>query len=97
MSELGEYQSLIPSPELRFAASLGELITGRVSMIGGANQMAKLGLTIAVRYGAQRRQFGGDGHGGGGAAAETPVLHYAIHQVRSMPYAAAAVRGAGRQ
>lgn len=38
----GEYTSMIPSDDLRFAVSMGELVAGRVNMTGGANNISKV-------------------------------------------------------
>jgi acyl-CoA oxidase len=43
---------------------------------------AKTGLTIAVKYGDKRRQFGPEGGN------EIPILNYRMHQRRLMPYLA---------
>ncbi|MFN9909041.1 MAG: acyl-CoA dehydrogenase family protein, partial [bacterium] len=40
---------------------------------------SKSGLTIAIRYGDQRKQFGPEG------ASEIPILNYRTHQRRLMP------------
>lgn len=48
---------LIEPPMAQLA--FGALITGRVSMITDSGNIAKKALTIAVRYAAIRRQFGG--------------------------------------
>ncbi len=42
----------------RFAATLGELTGGRVGLVSGSVGVAKLAITIAVRYCSQRQQFG---------------------------------------
>lgn len=38
----GEYESPIPSDDMRFAFSMGELVAGRVNMTGGANNISKV-------------------------------------------------------
>jgi acyl-CoA oxidase len=45
----------------RFGATLGELTGGRVGLVSGSLGVLKVALTVAVRYGAQRRQFGPPG------------------------------------
>nr|WP_278022000.1 hypothetical protein [Flavobacterium ginsengisoli] len=40
---------------------------------------AKSGLTIAIRYSDQRRQFGPEG------GSEVPILNYRMHQRRLLP------------
>lgn len=78
----GRYASKLPSPAMRFAATISALVTGRVSMTLGANNIAKLAVATAVLYGQQRRQFGPPG------APEVPLLDYTIHQSRLMPHLA---------
>ena len=55
--EDGSYKSPIPSESKRFFVMLGTLVGGRINVAGGALAAAKTGLTIALRYGAQRTQF----------------------------------------
>lgn len=61
---------------------LGTLVGGRIGIPRSALAAAKTGLTIAVKYGDNRRQFGPNG------GMEVPVLNYRIHQQRLMPYLA---------
>ncbi len=75
----GVYTSPIASPAKRFFTMLGTLIGGRVSVALAALSVAKSALTIAVRYGARRRQFGPAGR------AETVILDYRTHKRRLMP------------
>lgn len=75
----GTYSSPIASPAKRFFVMLGTLVGGRVSIALAASSAAKSALTIAVKYGARRRQFGPAGE------AETVVLDYRTHQRRLMP------------
>ena len=63
---------------------LGTLVGGRISVAAAALSAAKSGLTIAVRYGAGRRQFGPAGE------PEQPILNYLTHQRRLMPRLASA-------
>ncbi|MEO1272408.1 MAG: acyl-CoA dehydrogenase family protein, partial [Myxococcota bacterium] len=58
VSAEGVYTSDIVSPSRRFFTMLGTLVAGRVSVASAAMTAAKVGLVIAVRYGARRRQFG---------------------------------------
>ncbi|KAI9184341.1 fatty-acyl coenzyme A oxidase [Blastocladiella emersonii ATCC 22665] len=55
----------------------GALIQGRVAMVVDSGNTAKKALTIATRYAAIRRQFASPG-----AADETKLLDYTIHQHR---------------
>lgn len=75
----GTYSSPIASPGRRFFTMLGTLVQGRVSLDGAAVNAAKIGLTIAVTYGNQRRQFAGPGQD------EVVLLDYAEHQRRLLP------------
>jgi acyl-CoA oxidase len=55
---------------------LGTLVQGRVCISGASVSAGKSALTIAVRYGLRRRQFGPEpGH-------EVPILDYRTHQRR---------------
>ncbi|RKP00618.1 hypothetical protein CXG81DRAFT_8311, partial [Caulochytrium protostelioides] len=67
----------------------GALITGRVTMVTDAANVAGKALVIAVRYAAVRRQFTGQATAAL-APAETKILDYAIHQYRLMPLLAQA-------
>jgi acyl-CoA oxidase len=76
----GNYTSAIENPDRRFFTMLGTLVQGRVSVGGAAINASKVALTIAVRYGDQRRQFGAPG-----SAEETVLLDYRMHQRRLLP------------
>ena len=54
-------------------------MAGRVGIASSALSAAKVGLTIAIRYAARRRQFGPE------QEAETLLLDYQTHQKRLMP------------
>jgi acyl-CoA oxidase len=83
IDEQGRYQSPIPSSGRRFFTMLGTLVAGRVSIASASVSAAKVGLTIAVRYAAGRRQFGpADG-------SELPILTYTAVQRALMPRLAA--------
>ena len=75
----GVYSSPIEKPGRRFFTMLGTLVQGRVCVSAAAVSAAKSGLTIAVRYGLRRRQFGP------AAGEEVPILDYRSHQRRLMP------------
>lgn len=75
----GKYQSDIASKTKRFFTMLSTLVGGRVSIASAAVTASKVGLTIAIRYGAVRRQFGVAGE------PERPVLDYHTHQRRLFP------------
>jgi acyl-CoA oxidase len=72
----GEYHSTIPGDSKRFFTMLGTLVAGRVSVACAALSAAKSGLTIAIRYGDMRRQFGPVG------AQEVRLLDHQTHQLR---------------
>ena len=76
----GTYASSIDSPGRRFFTMLGSLVQGRVSLDGAASTASKLGLAIAVRYGAERRQFTSSS-----PVEETVLLDYATHRRRLFP------------
>ncbi len=79
VSPEGVYSSPIEHPDKRFFTMLGTLVQGRVCIAGAAVSAAKRGLTIAVRYGLRRRQFGPEpGH-------DVPLLDYRTHQRRLIP------------
>ena len=80
VTEDGRYESPIENPNKRFFTMLGTLIQGRVCVAAGAASAAKNALTIAVRYGTRRTQFGppmGD--------EETVIMDYLTHQRRLFP------------
>jgi acyl-CoA oxidase len=75
----GTYASPIPSSSRRFFTMLGTLVGGRIAVASAGLSAAKSALTIAVRYGERRRQFGPkDG-------LEVPLLDYLSHQRRLLP------------
>ncbi len=76
----GTYQSEIGSAGARFFATISALVGGRVAIAVAAIGAAKVGLLIAVRYAARRRQFRAPG-----AAEETRLLDYPTHQRRLLP------------
>ncbi|ODV92854.1 hypothetical protein CANCADRAFT_23240 [Tortispora caseinolytica NRRL Y-17796] len=61
----------------------GALIHGRVTMVSDSAQILKRVSTIAVRYGAVRRQFSSSPH-----EEETRILDYPLHQRRLFPIVA---------
>jgi acyl-CoA oxidase len=79
VSAEGEYTSPIENPNRRFFTMVGTLVQGRVCISGAAVSASKTALTIGVRHGLRRRQFGPEpGH-------EVPLLDYRTHQRRLMP------------
>lgn len=75
----GTFESPITSDNRRFFTMLGTLVGGRIGIPRSGLSAAKSGLTIAILYGDQRRQFGPEG------GKEVPVLNYRQHQRRLMP------------
>ncbi|KAL7416641.1 putative acyl-coenzyme A oxidase I [Mrakia frigida] len=71
-----------PLAQLTYGALLG----GRTSMVTDSSNSAKKALTVAIRYGAVRRQFSSAGN-----ELETQLLDYPIHQRRLMPLLAQAI------
>lgn len=82
ISAEGKFDSPIASDNRRFFTMLGTLVGGRIGIPRSGLSAAKSGLTIAIRYGDQRRQFGPEG------GSEVPVLNYRQHQRRLMPLVA---------
>ncbi|WP_456823557.1 acyl-CoA dehydrogenase family protein [Cellulomonas sp. P5_E12] len=80
VAEDGTYSSPIASPGRRFFTMLGTLVQGRVSLDGAAVTAARVGLTIAITYGNQRRQFNA-----ASPTDEVVILDYAEHQRRLLP------------
>lgn len=75
----GNFQSPIASDNKRFFTMLGTLVGGRIGIPRSALAAAKSGLTIAIRYGDRRKQFGPEG------GDEIPILNYRMHQRRLIP------------
>src|ERR671936_1743062 len=73
----GEYRSPIENENRRFFTMLGTLVQGRVSVGGAAISATKSALTIAIRHGARRRQFGPPD-----STEELPLLDFRVHQRR---------------
>lgn len=79
VNDKGLFQSLIPSDGKRFFTMLGTLVGGRVGISRSGLAAAKKGLTIAIRHGDRRRQFGPVGK------SEIRILDYQTHQRKLMP------------
>jgi acyl-CoA oxidase len=75
----GKFESPIASDNRRFFTMLGTLVGGRIGIPRSGLSASKSGLTIAIRYGDGRKQFGPDG------GSEVPILNYRTHQRRLMP------------
>lgn len=81
----GRYSSPIANPAKRFFTMIGTLVGGRITIALSALSATKSALTIAVRYGNRRRQFGEEGK------PETTLLDYRTHQRRLLPALATTV------
>ncbi|MBQ1074936.1 acyl-CoA dehydrogenase family protein [Micromonospora sp. C31] len=80
VAEDGTYSSPIENDSRRFFTMLGTLVRGRVSVGGAASAATKSALTIAVRYGDIRRQFGTPD-----ADREVLLNDYLAHQRKLLP------------
>jgi acyl-CoA oxidase len=80
VAEDGTYSSSIENETRRFFTMLGTLVRGRISVAGGAGTATQKALTLAVRYGATRRQFSDPATG-----EEVVVLDYLAHQRKLLP------------
>jgi acyl-CoA oxidase len=76
----GTYSSPIANETRRFFTMLGTLVRGRISVAGGAVTATEKALTLAIRYGATRRQFADPATGD-----EVVVLDYLVHQRKLLP------------
>ncbi len=79
----GSYHSPIEGDGRRFFTMLGTLVMGRVSIAAASVSTAKRALTIAVRYGERRRQFGPPDE------EERPLLDFLAHRRLLLPRLAA--------
>ncbi|CAO2149638.1 unnamed protein product [Urochloa humidicola] len=79
VSRDGKYASSLPTINKRFAATLGELVGGRVGIAYCSVGVLKVAVTIAVRYALLRHQFGPP------KQPEISVLDYQSHQHKLMP------------
>jgi acyl-CoA oxidase len=79
VSPEGVYSSPIGSPGARFFTMIGALVEGRICIAGAGLAVARNALTIAVRWGERRRQFGT------GLDMDTPLMDYLTHQRRLLP------------
>ncbi|ONM17657.1 Acyl-coenzyme A oxidase 2 peroxisomal [Zea mays] len=79
VSRDGKYTSSLPTINKRFAATLGELVGGRVGIAYCSVGVLKVAVTIVVRYALLRHQFGPP------KQPEISVLDYQSHQHKLMP------------
>jgi acyl-CoA oxidase len=79
VNDAGKFESPISSDNRRFFTMLGTLVGGRIGIPRSGLSAAKSGLTIAIRHGDKRTQFGPEG------GAEVAILNYRTHQRRLIP------------
>ncbi|WP_225802523.1 acyl-CoA dehydrogenase [Streptomyces sp. NK15101] len=76
----GAYVSSIDNPNRRFFTMLGTLVQGRVCVGGAGVNVAKVALTLAVKYAVRRRQFEASP-----GSEERLLLDYGLHRRRLLP------------
>lgn len=79
VTDEGEFQTLIESPDHRFGMQLGALGTGRILVILASSCFLEVCLRITVRFSAMRQQFGKPGE------PELSLIEYPMHQYRLFP------------
>ncbi|XP_010680574.2 acyl-coenzyme A oxidase 2, peroxisomal [Beta vulgaris subsp. vulgaris] len=79
VSRDGKYTSSLPTINKRFAATLGELVGGRVGLAYSSVGVLKIASTIAIRYSLLRQQFGPP------KQPEISILDYQSQQHKLMP------------
>lgn len=79
VSRDGKYTSSLPTINKRFAATLGELVGGRVGLAYSSASVLKISVIIAVRYSLLRQQFGPP------KQPEVSILDYQSQQHKLMP------------
>ncbi|KAG9451578.1 hypothetical protein H6P81_011543 [Aristolochia fimbriata] len=84
VSREGNYSSSLPTINKRFAATLGELVGGRVGLAYSSVGVLKISTTIAIRYSLLRQQFGPP------KQPEISILDYQSQQHKLMPMLASA-------
>jgi acyl-CoA oxidase len=75
----GNFESPIASDNRRFFTMLGALVGGRIGIPRSGLAATRSALTIAIRYGDERKQFGPE------SGSEVPILNYRTHQQRLIP------------
>lgn len=74
----GKYVNLFGTPNKLFAATVGELVSGRVAIATGSLCTTQMCMLIAFRYASKRLQFGPPNK------SEIPILDYSIHTINMM-------------
>lgn len=75
VSEDGEYSSIMKSPGKLFAATMAQLLVGRINYVGAPLLGLQTALSTAIIYARSRRQFSPKGP----KAPETPIIQYSTH------------------
>lgn len=83
VDDSGNFVTQIKDPKKRMGKSLGALSGGRVNICEIATTYGVRAITIAVRYGASRKQFGPED-----SNVEYPVIEYQAQQYRLLPHLA---------
>ncbi|KAL0477400.1 Acx [Acrasis kona] len=86
VDESGNYSSVIENSGRRFAATIGELVGGRLSLASACNSASKVCLRIAFNYATTRLQFAPAPN-----QPEVPIMTYPTHSRRLMPLLARTV------
>jgi acyl-CoA oxidase len=76
ITEAGKFETTISHPGTRFNTTIDALVGGRIAVAAMAISLTKLGLLIATRYAASRKQFGPP------KKEEVSILDYLTHQRR---------------
>ncbi|KAI4385234.1 hypothetical protein MLD38_003286 [Melastoma candidum] len=84
VSRDGKYTSPLPTVNKRFAASLVELVGGRVGLAYSSVEVLEIAITIATKYSLLRQQFGPP------KQPEVSILDYQSQQHKLMPILASA-------
>ncbi|KAK9890917.1 hypothetical protein WA026_012259 [Henosepilachna vigintioctopunctata] len=82
----GEYESSFSEPGKILGAALENLSLARVGIMQGSVNYLINAVTIAIRYGAVRKQFSDNGND-----TEFSIIEYPLHQWRLFPHVASAV------
>ncbi|MEM9894986.1 MAG: acyl-CoA dehydrogenase [Bacteroidota bacterium] len=79
IDDKGKFHSPITSDNRRFFTMLGTLVGGRIAIPRSALTVTKTGITTAIRFAQNRKQFGPEN------GPEIPILDYQSHQRRLLP------------
>lgn len=82
ISPEGKFKSSVKNNDKRLGIIIGGIIRGRICVISGSEVHMRIALTIALRYGALRKQFAKKNQ------PESSILDYQTHQVRLLPHLA---------